>query len=58
MSGRDTAQSLGCWQVVALMALSVCYINELFVAINGLIVNFCGDVVCLVFPLCTDHEIY
>ena len=28
-SGRDTAQSLGCWQVVALMALSVCYINEL-----------------------------
>ena len=29
MSGRDTAQSLGCWQVVALMALSVCYINEL-----------------------------
>ena len=30
MSGRDTAQSLGCWQVVALMALSVCYINELF----------------------------
>ena len=28
-SGRDTAQSLGCWQVVALMALTVCYINEL-----------------------------
>ena len=29
MSGRDTAQSLGCRQVVALMALTVCYINEL-----------------------------
>ena len=29
MSGRDTAQSLGCWQVVTFMALSVCYINEL-----------------------------
>ena len=28
MSGRDTAQSLGSWQGVALMTLSVCYINE------------------------------
>ena len=28
MSGRDTAQSLGCQQGVALIALSVCYINE------------------------------
>ena len=57
MLGRDTAQSLGCWQVVALMALSVCYINE-FIAINDLIMDFCGDVVCLAFPLCTDHEIF
>ena len=30
MSGRDTAQSFGCWQVVALMALTVCYINEFY----------------------------
>ena len=33
-------------------------VNELLIAINGLIMDFCGDVVCLVFPLCTDHEIY
>ena len=28
MSGRDTAQSLGSQQGVALMTLSVCYTNE------------------------------
>ena len=28
MSGRETAQSLGCQQGVALMALSVCYIDD------------------------------
>ena len=27
MAGRDTTQSLGCQQGVALMALSVCFIN-------------------------------
>ena len=29
-----------------------------FIASNGLIMDFCGDVVCLVIPLCTDHEIF
>ena len=36
MSGRDTAQSLGCQQGVALMALSVCYIDEFLALFQNL----------------------
>ena len=36
MSGRDTDQYFGCWQVVALMALTVCYINELLMLFQWL----------------------
>ena len=36
MSGRDTAQSLGHQQRVALMALSVCYIDEFLTLFQNL----------------------
>ena len=36
MSGRDIAQSLGCQQGVALMALSVCYIDEFLTLFKNL----------------------
>ena len=36
MSGMDTAQSLGCQQGVAVMALSLCYINEFLALFQSL----------------------
>ena len=36
MSGRDIAQSLGCQQGVALLTLSVCYIDEFLTLFQNL----------------------
>ena len=51
MSGKDTAQSLGSRQGVALMTLYVCYINEFSLLFQHLVLNFLDSVVCMAFVL-------
>ena len=57
MSGRDPARALGSQQGITFMTLSVRYINEFSVLSQLLDVRFCGDVVCMMFVLCADHEL-
>ena len=56
MSGRDIVQSFGSQQGVALMTLSVYYINEfsvLFQPLGVRLLYWCG---IMVLVLCADHE--